>query len=150
SLNTKGEGWIQLCFNEAGENAVSLAKRHANMIARMAMIFTMLRYYQAKKSNPVEFCSDEYYQIAEYLGELSLSCSLELFKQLPGEQVTGSETLEEFYRLLPSSFNKKELAPLEKSMGKSMRTIERMLKRLVDTKRVEQIKPGYYKKISVS
>ena len=120
------------------------------MIARMAIIFTMLRYYHAKSSSDIEFCSDEDYQMAEFLGEQSLACSLELFKSLPGEQVTGGESLEEFYRVLPSSFSKKELAPLIKTLGKSLRTIERMLKRLVEQKRVELIKPGQYKKVSVA
>jgi hypothetical protein len=150
ALDAKGANWITLCESEGGEYAVSLAKRHANMIARMATIFTMLRYYHAKSSSAIEFCSDEDYQLAEFLGEQSLACSLELFKSLPGEQVTGGESLEEFYRVLPNSFSKKELAPLIKTLGKSLRTIERMLKRLVEQKRVELIKPGQYKKVSVA
>lgn len=150
ALNAKGASWITLCESEGGEYAVSLAKRHANMIARMAIIFTMLRYYHSKSSSEIETCSDQDYQMAEILGEQSLACSLDLFKSLPGEQVTGGESLEEFYRFLPSEFRKKELAPLTKTLGKSMRTIERMLKRLVELNRVELIKPGQYKKNSVS
>ena len=45
-------------FKEAGENATSIAKRHPNMLARLATIFTIVRSFENRSSEPVVFCSD--------------------------------------------------------------------------------------------
>jgi hypothetical protein len=146
SLNNMGKIWITESNYEGGEYAVSLAKRHANMVARLAMIFTMLRYYKSNDSLSTVYCSDQDYLNAEFLLEQSFQSSMELFKQLPGEQIVGHEILSEFFELLPNEFEAKELAPLAKILDKHPRTLERMLERLVKLKWVWRVKRGKYKK----
>lgn len=149
-LNSRGSIWLNESNNEGGENALSLAKRHANMLARLASILTLLRCFNSGQCPDVVYCLDTDFTTAEWLISQSFYNSLELFKNLPGEQLIGEEYLLEFYELLPFEFSTRELAPLEKTLQKSQRTIQRMLKRIVELKWVEQIKKGRYKKVDMA
>lgn len=149
-LNNLGKIWLTECSEEGGEYAISISKRHGNMIARVAIVLTLLRYYQSKSSDERVFCSDEDYISAEKIVEHSFQNSLTLFKEIPGDQIHGRDELSEFYDHLPFEFYTKELKPLEKVLDRSSRTIGRMLKRLLDMRWLEQLKKGKYRKVDFS
>ena len=52
--------------------------------------------------------------------------------------------------LLPVSFKRNELAPLEKSMKISDRNMDRHLFTLVHKKKIKRIKKGFYEKVIVA
>ena len=54
------------------------------------------------------------------MAEESYQCSIELFKDLPGEKNAGDERLEEMYDMLPKHFKPKDLEPLYKSFNISL------------------------------
>jgi hypothetical protein len=145
-LNTLGKIWIFESNNDGGENAVSIAKRHVNMLSRLAAILTMARAFEKKDTSHIIYCADSDFIIARELIEHSFECSLELFKELPGEQIAGLENLIEIFDQLPSDFTIKELTPLLKELDISKRTLERMLFRFLKLKWITKVKRGYYKK----
>ena len=149
-LNNMGKIWLSECSEEGGEYAISIAKRHGNMIARVAIVLTLLKYYNRKSADEKVICEDDDYMTAEKLVEHSLQNSLALFKEIPGDEMHGRDELSEFYDHLPFEFCTKELKPLEKVLDRSARTIGRMLKRLVDMKWLYQVKKGKYRKVDFS
>ena len=74
---------------------------------------------------------------------------MEIFKTLPGENTFNNKD-EEFFELLPSSFKTAELAPLQAKLKVSEKTIERKLRKFVESKKLINPKRGYYEKIEVS
>jgi hypothetical protein len=149
-LNNMGKIWLTESVEQGGEYAVSISKRHGNMIARVAVILTLLRYYNEGSSAEMVYCADFDYNTAQAIVEHSFENSLELFKQMPGEEIPMIKELTEFFDYLPMEFQTKEIVPLEKTLGVSKRTVERMLKRLLDMKWIEQIKKGKYRKVDMT
>ena len=149
-LNNMGKIWLTESVEQGGEYAVSISKRHGNMIARVAVILTLLRYYNEGSSAEMVYCADYDYNTAQAIVEHSFENSLELFKQMPGEEIPMIKELTEFFDYLPMEFQTKEIVPLEKTLGVSKRTVERMLKRLLDMKWIEQIKKGKYRKVDMT
>jgi len=149
-INEFGEKRLKQSFEDAGENATSIAKRHALMIARIAGIFSMVRYFESKSEAEVYYCNDIDFQASLWMAEESYECSLRMLESLPGEKSISGDRSEEFFVILPSSFQKRELASIEKTMGISDSTISRLLKKLVDAGRLVTPKKGYYEKIEVT
>lgn len=101
-------------------------------------------------TSDIVLCSDQDFQIASWMAEESYQCSIELFKDLPGEKNDGDERLEEMFDMLPRHFKPKELAPLYKSLNVSKRTAERMLEKLKKAGRLTSVKKGEYEKVLVA
>jgi len=139
---------------EGGEDATSIAKRHANMIVRIASIFTVIRYFEnydnEKKDESELYCNDIDFENAYWMVEESYQSSLDLFKTLAGIPVEDKTKESQFFELLPDSFIVKELAPLKKELKLSDRTITRWLSKLVSTGELESFKKGSYKKLKVA
>lgn len=146
-LNETGAKRLEHSNNEGGENATSIAKRHGNMTIRIATVLTMVRYFQNQLTSDIILCSDQDFQIASWMAEESYQCSIELFKDLPGEKNPVDERLEEMHDMLPKYFKPKELASLYKSLNISKRTAERMLDKLKKTGRLISVKKGEYEKV---
>lgn len=149
-LNETGARRLEHSNIEGGENATSIPKRHANMTIRIATILTMVRYFQNQLTSNIILCNDQDFQIASWMAEESYQCSIELFKDLPGEKNEGDERLEEMFDMLPIQFKPKELAPLCKSLNISKRTAERMLDKLKKAGRLTSVKKGEYEKVLVA
>lgn len=149
AMNTYGASWHKISNEVGGENATSIAKRHINMMARVATTYTAIRSFEEKNESDCINCNDDDFANAFWLIEQSFQNALELFKELPGEQKEKSND-EDFFELLPSTFKTAELAPLRKQLNVSDKTIERKLKKLVDNKKLISTKKGYYEKIEVS
>ena len=149
-LNETGARRLEHSNIEGGENATSIAKRHGNMTIRIATVLTMVRYFQNQLTSDIVLCSDQDFQIASWMAEESYQCSIELFKDLPGEKNEGDERMEEMFDMLPRYFKPKELAPLYKSLNVSKRTAERMLEKLKKAGRLTSVKKGEYEKVLVA
>jgi hypothetical protein len=149
-INEFGKTRLQESFEQAGENATSIAKRHALMIARIAGVFSMVRYFETKCEDEIYYCNDLDFQSALWMAEESYECSLRMLESLPGEKSVDGERLEEFFGMLPSFFQRRELSPLEKSLNISNSTMSRLLKKLVDTGRLATPKKGVYQKTEVT
>lgn len=149
-INEFGRTRLLESFEEAGENATSIAKRHALMIARIAGVFSMVRYFEIKCEDDVFYCNDVDFQSALWMAEESYICSLRMLESLPGEKSVDGNRLEEFFVMLPSFFQRRELTPLEKSLNISNSTMSRLLKKLVDAGRLASPKKGVYEKIEVT
>jgi hypothetical protein len=149
-INEFGKTRLQESFEQAGENATSIAKRHALMIARIAGVFSMVRYFETKCEDEIYYCNDLDFQSALWMAEESYECSLRMLESLPGEKSVDGERLEEFFGMLPSFFQRRELSPLEKSLNISNSTMSRLLKKLVDAGRLASPKKGVYEKIEVT
>jgi hypothetical protein len=145
--NEVGEKWLKLSLEEGGENATSIAKRHMNMLFRIAATITVVRYFEnTGKTSPV-LCSDNDFQSAFWLVEQSFQSSLDIFKTLPGEIETSNNSMDSFYAMLPKEFQTRELAPLNKKLKISQRSMSRYLKTLVETGKLKFLKKGNYQKI---
>jgi hypothetical protein len=149
-LNETGARRLEHSNLECGENATSIAKRHGNMTIRLAAIFTMVRYFESCSSGEFIICTDQDFQIASWMAEQSYQCCIEIYKELPGEKSVDGDRLEEFFVMLPSFFQRRELSPLEKSLKISDSTVSRLLKKLVDAGRLASPKKGVYEKIEVT
>ena len=148
-LNNLGVNWHKDANEAGGENATSIAKRHVNMIARCAANYTALRAFEDKKEAEIIYCNDQDFVNAQWLIELSFFKALDIFRTLPGEHESNS-ILEDLMNLLPVSFKRNELAPLEKSMKISDRNMDRHLFTLVHKKKIKRIKKGFYEKVIVA
>lgn len=150
TLNATGAKRLEHSNIEGGENATSIAKRHGNMTIRLAAIFTMVRYFENDLSSDVIVCSDQDFQIASWMAERSYECCIELFKDLPGEKSVDGDRLEEFFGMLPTFFQRRELSHIEKSLKISDSTVNRLLKKLVGSGRLVSPKKGFYKKVDLT
>ncbi len=146
-INLTGEARLKESFEDAGEFATSVAKRHSNMIVRLAAIFRMVRYFECQEKSSVVYCNDIDFEIANWMVAQSYKSSIELFKMLPGEKKDDSSSrVEEFFELLPKEFRTKETAPLQAKMKVSDRSINRYLKELLENGKLVSPKKGFYQK----
>lgn len=147
--NEFGEKWLKYCEEEGGEYATSIAKRHINMLARIAATITILRCFENKNNDAIVYCSDDDFLGSFWLVEMSLQNALKLFKELPGEK-TDQTNDDDLFDLLPDSFKRSELMPLLKILLISDRTLTRRLEKLVTNGKLKQLKKGHYKKVLVA
>ena len=147
--NEFGEKWLKYCEEEGGEYATSIAKRHINMLARIAATITILRNFEDKNNDAIVYCTDEDFLGSFWLVELSLQNALTLFKDLPGEK-TDKTNDDEVFDLLPESFKRCELMPLLKIMNIADRSLTRKLEKFVANGKLKLVKKGYYKKALVA
>ena len=132
-------------------NAPSLAKRHAVMIFKMAMVFTAIRQYEEAAVQGERMCEDKDFETALSLVEQSLAKALKIFQQLPGGQLTKVEDRsEELYNLLPVVFTRKEALNFMDTLNVKERTIERYLRTLVKAGKLDNKERGKYKKIALT
>lgn len=145
-LNNIGIDWHEKANDAGGENATSIAKRHVNMIARCAANYTALRAFEEKNEDDIIYCSDQDFVNAQWIIELSFFKALEIFNMLPGVQELGS-IIDELFELMPVNFKRNELAPLQKILQISDRTMDRYLPILVQKGKIRKIIRGHYEKV---
>jgi hypothetical protein len=148
-FNEIGIEWHRVAKDLGGENATSLAKRHVNMIARVAANYTALRAFEEKVADERIECNDQDLLNARWLIELSFNKALNLFKELPGDKDTSSGDMD-VYEKMPQEFKREELVPLQISLKMSEKSMDRTLGRLIEKNMVRKIKKGFYEKITVT
>jgi hypothetical protein len=147
-----GKQYLMYTYHFTSESAVSLPKRHALMICRMAAIFTMFRIYDQKLDQAVVYCNDEDFGNALWLVEYSLHCSVKLFKTLPGEKdeakVADKKML--FLKTMPMEFTTEETRVLLTKLSISDRTISRWITEFISAGYLDRIKPGLFRKTTMA
>jgi len=149
AMNQYGIRWHGISNELGGENATSIAKRHINMMARVATTFSAFRTFEDKIEVDSIVCNDTDFLNAFWLIEQSFQNALKLYKELPSEKKSNLKE-EEIFHLLPQSFKKAELAPLMSKLHLSERTLERRLESLVESGLLKQLKMGHYEKVTVA
>jgi hypothetical protein len=148
-INAFGEMHLAIMHNFVDELSGSIAKRHANMLTRMAAILTMIRCYQTSQIPAEIICSDIDFNIALWMIEQSLKWSLELYKMLPGKKTTGViQEKSEIFAALPNEFRSKDAEIQFKHIKK--RTLQRRLKDFMDSNLLISVGHGLYQKTDVA
>ncbi len=152
AIQAFGKYYLMNAYHFSGESAVSIPKRHALMICRLATIFTAFRHYEQKSESAEIYCSDVDFGNALWMIEFSLYCGLKLFKSLPGEANESKvvDTKSKFIQMLPDEFSSDDLKEYYSSLALSERTVSRWIKQFVEAGFLERVKPGHFKKTGMA
>ena len=146
-INDFGEYRLKTSFDIGGEYATSVAKRHALMIARIACILSMMRYYTNGHSVGAFICEDRDFETALSMVTESFDCSMDIFLSLKKQKdKEGDSKMMELFERMPTRFKTNELSPLVKSLRISDRTMYRHLEELVKLGKLTSPSKGYYEK----
>jgi hypothetical protein len=148
-LNETGTKWLEESKSKYGEYATGIAKRHVNMIGRVACTLNMLNVFEKKIETEVILCGDTDFQNALWLMQHSFDSALKLFDLLPGDG-KSNERLEEFFIMIPEKFQRKEISFVREHFNISDRSIDRLLEKLVANQKLKSPKRGYYEKNAMS
>jgi hypothetical protein len=146
--NELGDNLLKRCVKESDEFA-GIAKRHINMLARIASTLTMLRYFEENQTQDVVYCSAIDFKTAIWLINQSFEAAINMFIHLPGEPKSDDRS-DEFFELIPEQFKRKEISPLKDDLGVSDKWIDRMLVKLVNQGRLLKLSHGKYEKVALS
>jgi hypothetical protein len=146
-INDFGENRLKASFDIGGEYATSVAKRHALMIARIACILSMMRYFKNGDSAEVFICEDRDFETALSMVTESFDCSMDIFLSLKKQKdKEGDSKMMELFERMPTRFKTNELSPLVKSLRIADRTMYRHLEELVKLGKLISPSKGYYEK----
>ena len=148
-INQFGEQRLYASFEEGGEFATSVVKRHAVMIARIACILSMMRYFEQKAEDRIWHCNNVDFESAISIVSESYESSMKIFQDLNSTEPLNHK-LEEFFERLPTRFRTKELAPLMTSMKIPDRTKHRYINWLVEAGKLVMLSKGNYEKHKVA
>jgi hypothetical protein len=148
ALNMLGTAWLERCIT-VNEDFAGIAKRHVNMIVRVASTLTVIRFFEQKQTKDVIHCADIDFKTAVGLLKYSFESALDVFTKLPDEAVPKDRS-DEFFNLIPESFKRKEIAPLKNTLGVSDKWIDRILVKLVNHGRLLKLSHGKYEKVALS
>jgi hypothetical protein len=131
------------------DNAASIVLRLGLLLFRMAMIFTTLRLKEQDISEQEVQCQDDDFQLALRLSRIYLQHSLIMYNSLPkkSSKIVFSEApnKEAFFNALPNTFARAEAISLGPKYSMSTRTIDGLLKKLLDIK-LQKTGTGMYRK----
>ena len=146
-IQSFGERNYAHTHNFIGQYADSIPKRHANILARIAATICMVRYFENKEKSRVIYCTDDDIRIAQWIAEISITYSLNLFQQLPGERINELHQRKKlFWDQLPEKFTIAEISELQTRLNISERSLFRWLKVFCDTGMLTHISQGQYQK----
>lgn len=146
-INNFGKKHYPNTHNFISDYADSITKRHANILARIAAILRMFRYYEQGDMRQTVVCTDEDVSIALWIAELSIQNALELFKRLPGEKISPTNTKKNsFWKELPPHFKTSDIGELQRSFEIPDRTLFNWFTDFVTTGLLERIMKGEYRK----
>jgi hypothetical protein len=147
-INDQGNYFQAICLEEGGENAVSIARRHMNMLTRISSILTAVRHFESESSDVALECNKIDFNIAMCLTEYSFQQALDLFKKLPGEVHKNPKRAMELYLKLPDIvFSTNQLQPVMTEMNVGIRMIQRFITQLKDVGLLVEISNNRYKKV---
>ena len=118
------------------KEAAATVKRYGNALFRIAMILTVCRTYEQGKTEKELECRDADFEIALNLVEVYLQHALFIVERLPKERTPSVNQLpyhkRQFFEALPKKFKRKEAVALGLSFEMKPRTVDRLLKDLVN------------------
>ena len=130
--------------------ALSIVKRMALILFRIAMLLTAIRRFENDDWESELICQEEDYQIAKSLVEVYRVHGFFLFGMLGKAKGINYQQLpnrkKQFYENLPERFKRKEAIEIGKALGSSRATIDRWLKQMTKDY-LEQSEYGLYQKI---
>ena len=148
-INNQGDYLQTLCLEEGGENAVSIARRHMNMLTRIASILTATRHYESGSASGELQCNMTDFDIALGLTSYSFQQALVLFNKLPGEVHKNPKRAMELYQMLPDIvFSINQIKPVVDEMKVGERMIQRYINELKDAGLVIDVSNNRYKKVN--
>ncbi len=130
--------------------ALSIVKRMALILFRIAMLLTAIRRFKNQDWETELICQEEDYQIAKSLVEVYRAHGFFLFGMLGKAKGVNYQQLpnrkKQFYENLPERFQRKEAIEIGKKLGISSASVGRWLKQLTEDY-LEQSEYGMYQKI---
>ena len=156
-LNEFGQQQQATAHLKGGEYALSIARRHALMVIRMAMTLSFLRHIEPDTAHIDTavtgwHCADVDFELALTLGGISFQKSLELFVSMPQHPAVqiGNTKRMAFFNALPKEFDMKIANAIAHGQGVKERTKTRWISDFCDTGMLEHIDRGTYKKTAVA
>ena len=150
-INLFGETNLAINHHFKGELTGSLAKRHANMITRLAATLTITRLYGGNGIHPKVTCADQDFDIALWMAEHSLNWSLEIYKKLPEKRKDSVPAVKlSLLRALPEYFVAKEALSLGNSIKIPKRTLHRYLTSFIESGYLARLNFGNYQKTAMA
>lgn len=117
---------------------------------RIAMVLSILRFFESPQDGNAIPCSDKDYSIAETLCDVYLRHGSLVYKILTNQFNSGlGESIEKFYKALPSEpFKRKDAIGVGDKLGAAERTVNNYLKKLKENCFLKQdIPQGPYQKV---
>jgi Protein of unknown function (DUF3987) len=145
-INSIGEDYMIHSVEEAGDYASSIAKRHANMLCRIAAILTAVRHFESKSTSEVLYCSGGDFETALWMVDQSAMNALEVFKQL-GRYSQGSTKKDAFYQAMPETFVLSEVANILDELKIKKRSANRYVQQLTNEGLLECLSFAVYRKV---
>ena len=149
-LNESFSGMLSDVTSFTSDNAASIVKRLGLLHFRIAMIFTALRKKNQENTALEIYCSNQDFQLALRLSKIYLQHSLIIYNSLPqkSSKIVFKETpnKEAFYNELTKTFSRADAIALGSNHGLSSRTIDGLLKKLLES-RLKKTKNGMYEKV---
>jgi hypothetical protein len=146
-INSIGEDYMIHSVEEAGDYASSIAKRHANMLCRIAAILTAVRHFESKSTSEVLYCGGADFESALWMVDQSAKNALEVFKQLEGKYKKGNSKKEAFLSAMPETFVLSEVANLYAELNIKKRTVNRYVQQLMKEGQLECLAYAVYRKV---
>jgi hypothetical protein len=146
-INSIGEDYMIHSVEEAGDYASSIAKRHANMLCRIAAILTAVRHFESKSTSEVLYCSGADFESALWMVDQSAKNALEVFKQLEGKYKKGNSKKDAFFKAMPETFVLSEVANLYAELNIKKRTVNRYVQQLMKEGQLECLAYAVYRKV---
>jgi len=149
-LNLYGSKCLQEITTFTAEEAGSVAKRMMLILYRITMIFTALRRFENGDCTEQLACTKEDFEMALHIAGVYLEHSTLMYNNLPQKEergpFKGGNNKKLFYDALPQSFQRKEAITLGIAYGMKERSIDNLLKSLID-KYLTQPVYGRYEKV---
>lgn len=143
-LDQQFETWLLNVNQSIGGDAESSIKRLGLILFRLAMVLTSIRKYEEKSKKHSLVCSDIDFKIAMQLVEVYKEHSLHMFNRLPQTGGLSDRMVRQFYNELPKAFPRRQALTIGIKDGIETRTVDKYLRVLVSSKKLEQPKFGSY------
>jgi hypothetical protein len=135
-----------------GESAQSIVFRMGLIFYRICMVFSAIRKYEQKNKNRVIICCDDDFNAAEMIINVFCQHSTIIFRNLPKNQKNTSfkmnSNTEFLLNKMPKTFTRQMITEICEAykIKISIRTIDRMLIRLLNKGVINKITHGVYEK----
>lgn len=156
-LDERGQQQQATAHFVGGDYSISIARRHALMVARLAMTLSFFRRVDpimatVDKSVSSWVCDDEDFDLALTLANISFQKSLALYRtmpQHPGINIANGKRMT-FFNALPAHFSMQTVNAIAMGQGVAERTKTRWLSNFCETGMLDQIDRGEYKKTAMA
>ena len=147
-LNDFGKDSIAELTTFVSEDLASTSKRLGIILFRVAMIITVIRYFDNGESSSRFVCSDEDFELALALVKVYQEHAVFMFRKLPKQVSVSDKVLRAFFKALPDNFQRFEAILLgEKQFNIKHRKIDSYLSVLYNTKWLDKPKTGFFRKL---